>query len=135
MKIQLKWSVADDRHRLLVFLGSVDLHLPCHRLPLVKAMMALVLQPTLADYTTEELERHIEAVRARRIVAVMEYVAGQQLKLDTEKDKAHRKLKGHYEMLAKELERCDRAIYALDERVAAIEMLRQEIGLMDTYGE
>ncbi len=97
-------------------------------------MMALVLQPTLADYTTQELEQHIEMVRARRIVAVMEYVAGQQLKLETEKDKIHRKLKGHYEMLEKELERCDRAIYALDQRVAAIEMLRQEAGLMETYG-
>lgn len=96
--------------------------------------MALVLQRTLADYTTEELERHIEAVRARRIVAVMEYVAGQKLKLDAEHDKVHRKLKAHYEMLGKELERCDRVIYALDQRVAAIEMLRQEVGLMKTYG-
>jgi chaperonin cofactor prefoldin len=97
--------------------------------------MALVLQPTLAEMTTEELERRIEAVRARRIVAVMEYVAGQQLKLETEKDKVHRKLKAHYEMLAKELDRCDRAIYSLDQRVAAIEMLRQEAGLMERYGK
>ena len=97
--------------------------------------MALVLQRTLADYTTEELERHIETVRARRIVAVMEYVAGQQLKLETEIDKIHRKLKGQYEMLGKELERCDRVIYALDQRVAAIEMLRQEAGLMEQYGK
>jgi hypothetical protein len=97
--------------------------------------MALVLQRTLADYTTEELERHIETVRARRIVAVMEYVAGQQLKLETEKDKAHRKLKAHYEMLGKELERCDRVIFALENRVAAIEMLRQEAGLMEQYGK
>lgn len=97
--------------------------------------MALVLQRTLADYTTEELERHIETVRARRIVAVMEYVAGQELKLEAERDKVHRKLKAHYEMLGKELERCDRVIYALDQRVAAIEMLRQEAGLMKTYGK
>lgn len=97
--------------------------------------MALVLQRTLAEYTTEELERHIETVRARRIVAVMEYVAGQQLKLEYEIDKVHRKLKAHYEMLGKELERCDRAIYALDQRVAAIEMLRQEAGLIETYGK
>jgi hypothetical protein len=95
--------------------------------------MALVLQRTLADYSTKELEQHIEAVRARRIVAVMEYVAGQTLKLEAEQDKIHRKLKAHYEMLGKELERCDRVIYALDQRVAAIEMLRQEAGLMETY--
>lgn len=96
-------------------------------------MTQLVLQRTLADYSTKELEQHIEAVRARRIVAVMEYVAGQQLKLEAEVDKIHRKLKAHYEMLGKELERCDRVLYALEQRVAAIEMLRQEAGLMETY--
>lgn len=96
-------------------------------------MTQLVLQRTLADYSTKELEQHIEAVRARRIVAVMEYVAGQQLKLEAEVDKIHRKLKAHYEMLGKELERCDRVLYALEQRVAAIEMLRQEAGLIETY--
>lgn len=96
-------------------------------------MTQLVLQRTLADYSTKELEQHIEAVRARRIVAVMEYVAGQQLKLEAEVDKVHRKLKAHYEMLGKELERCDRVLYALEQRVAAIEMLRQEAGLIETY--
>ena len=95
--------------------------------------MALVLQPTLADMSTEELERRLEHARARRIVAALEYQAGQELKLETERDKVHRKLKGHYEMLGKELERCDRAIFALENRVAAIEMLRQEAGLMEDY--
>lgn len=96
--------------------------------------MALVLQPTIAELTTEELERRIESVRARRMVAAMEYAAGQQLKLETERDKVHRRLKAHYEMLAKELDRCDRAIFALENRVAAIEMLRQEAGLLEDYG-
>jgi hypothetical protein len=96
-------------------------------------MMALVLQPELANMTTEELERHIEVVRARRIVAALEYVAGQELKLETERDKVHRKLKQHYEMLNKELERADRVIFALEQRVAAIELLRQEAGLMEDY--
>jgi hypothetical protein len=81
--------------------------------------------------TTEELERRLERIRARRIVVAMEYVAGQNLKLEVEKDKNERKLKGHYEMLAKELDRCDRAIYACEQRVAAIELLRQEIGLLE----
>jgi hypothetical protein len=95
--------------------------------------MALVLQPTLEHLTTEELEQHIEVVRARRIVAAMEYVAGQELKLETERDKLHRKLKQHYEMLGKELERADRVIFSLEQRVAAIELLRQEAGLIDDY--
>jgi hypothetical protein len=96
-------------------------------------MTSLVLQPTLEEMTTEELEQRIQAARARRIVAAMEYVAGQELKLEAEKDKVHRKLKGQYEMLGKELERCDRCLYALENRVAAIEMLRQEAGLLESY--
>ena len=35
-------------------------------------------------------------------------------------------------MLEKEPERRDRAIFALENRIAAIEMLRQEVGLMET---
>lgn len=93
----------------------------------------LVLQPTLEEMTTEELEARIDAVRARRIVCAMEYVAGQHLKLEEEKDKAHRKLKAHYEMLAKELARSESAIYKCEERVAQIEQLRQEIGLLEEY--
>lgn len=83
--------------------------------------------------TTEELEKHIETARARRIVAAVEYAVGQELKLEHEIDKVHRKLKAQYEMLGKELERCDRAIFALENRVAAIEMLRQEAGLLESY--
>jgi precorrin-3B methylase len=97
--------------------------------------VALVLQPTLEEMTTEELEMRLQTIRARRVVAAMEYVAGQNLKLEAEKDKLHRKLKSHYEMLGKELDRCDRAIYALENRVAAIEMLRQEVGLMEDYSK
>lgn len=91
--------------------------------------MKLVLQPEISELTTEELERRIEAVRARRIVCALEYVAGEQMRLEAEADKAQRKLKAHYEMLAKELDRCDRAINACEQRVVQIEMLRQEIGV------
>jgi|SoiMethySBSTD1v2_1073268.scaffolds.fasta_scaffold19980_7 hypothetical protein len=87
----------------------------------------LVLQPTVAEMTTEELERHIEYVRARRIVVAMEYIEGQKLKVEHEVDKAKRKLKAHYEMLEKELDRLDRAIFTCEARVRAIEQLRQEI--------
>jgi hypothetical protein len=94
---------------------------------------SLILQPTIADMTTEELERRIEQVRARRIVCAMEYVAGQNLKLEIEQDKMQRKLKGHYEMLAKELDACERAVYRCEERVVQIEQLRQELGLLEEY--
>ena len=91
--------------------------------------MKLVLQPTIGEMTTEELERRIEAVRARRIVCALEYVASAQMKLEEEADKARRKLKAHYEMLEKELDRCDRAILACERRVEQIEQLRQEIDI------
>lgn len=95
--------------------------------------MSLVLQPTLADMTTEELEQRIEQARARRIIAAMEYVAGQELKLENEQDKVRRKLLQHYTMLEKELERMERCLIALDQRVQTIEMLRQEAGLLESY--
>lgn len=93
----------------------------------------LVLQPELKDIPLEELEQRLEAIRARRIMAAMEYVAGQNLKLEIEKDKLHRKLKAQYEMLAKELERCERAIYVCEERVAGIIMLKDEAGVLEDY--
>jgi len=93
----------------------------------------LVLQPTIAEMTTEELERRIEGVRARRIVCAVEYMTSQHLKLEADKDKAQRKLKQYYEMLEKELIRSEMAVYRCEERVAQIEQLRQEIGLMEEY--
>ena len=100
---------------------------------LCESHMNLVLQPEISEMTTEELERRIEAVRARRIVCAIEYAEGQELKLEVEIDKAHRKLRGHYEMLEKELVRCEQAIHRCEERVAQIEQLRQEIGLLEDY--
>jgi hypothetical protein len=95
--------------------------------------MPLVLQRTIEEMSSEELEQRLEMIRARRIVAAMEYAAGQDLKLEYEVDKVRRKLKAHYEMLGKELDRCDRAIFALENRVAAIEQLKQEAGLLEDY--
>ncbi|SRR5258705_13104619 len=96
-------------------------------------MATLVLQPTLEEMTVEELEAHIEGVRARRIVCAMEFVAGESLKLENERDKARRKLQEHYLMLAKELDRCERAIYRCEERVVSIQQLKDEIGVIDDY--
>ena len=94
----------------------------------------LVLQPTIAEMTTEQLEAHLEYVRARRIVAAMEYIEGRHLKYDALADKVRRKLSGQYEMLEKELERLDRALDITERRVEAIEVLRQEYGLLTEYG-
>ena len=87
----------------------------------------LVLQPTVSEMSTEQLEQHIEYVRARRMVVAMEYIQNQNMKAEAEADKARRKLIAHYEMLEKELNRLDRALYACEQRVGAIALLRQEV--------
>jgi hypothetical protein len=88
----------------------------------------LVLQKTVAEMSTLELEAHVEYVRARRMVVAMEYVLNQHMKQEAAADKARRKLIAQYEMLEKELNRLDRALYACEQRVAGIELLRQEMG-------
>ena len=98
---------------------------------MAKGNGSLVLQPEITEIPIPELEERIAAIRDRRIISAIEYVACQNLKLEIEKDKVHRKLKAQYEMLAKELDRCERAIYACEERVAAITMLKDEAGLME----
>jgi len=95
--------------------------------------VALVLQPTLDDMTEEQLEQRIEQVRARRIVAAMEFIEGEQLKHEALLDKTERKLMAQYEMLGKELDRLDRAIEVCEARVRAIVILRQEVGLIEDY--
>ena len=86
----------------------------------------LILQPTVAEMSTDELEQHIEYVRARRMVVAMEYIMNQNLKAEAVADKARRKLIAHYEMLEKELNRLDRALDVCEQRVGAIALLRQE---------
>jgi hypothetical protein len=91
----------------------------------------LVLQPEIDEIPIPELESRIAAIRERRIVAAIEYAASKSMQLEIDKDMVHRKLKAQYEMLGKELERCERAIYACDERLVKITMLKDEAGLLE----
>jgi hypothetical protein len=61
----------------------------------------------------------------------MEYAASKSMQLEMDKDMVHRKLKAQYEMLGKELERGERVIYALEERLYKITQLKDEAGLLE----
>lgn len=93
----------------------------------------LVLQPELSQLSIPELEDRIAAIRERRIVAAIEYAAGQKMQLEIDKDQVHRKLKAQYEMLGKELERGERLLFALEERLVKITILKDEAGLLEEY--
>lgn len=92
--------------------------------------MPLVLQPSLDEHSRQEIEDHVAAVQARRMVAAIEYHKGITDKIDAESDKIFRKLKQQYEMLGKELERLDKADEAIQKRMQAIAILQQEAGVL-----
>lgn len=93
--------------------------------------MGLVLQPELREKTREEIEAHLDVVRARRMVAAIEYQAGRDAKLAHESDKMQRKVKGAYEMLGKELSALDRALWRVEQRLIQVEGFRQELGVIE----
>jgi len=92
--------------------------------------MPLVLVPALPDLTREQLEAHIEQVRARRMVAAVEYTAGKNAKLTHESEKIQRQVKDQYTLLGKEIERLDKALERVESRMITIETMNQEIGII-----
>lgn len=95
--------------------------------------MSLVLQPWLGEMTRAQIEAHLQAVRARRMVAAMEYQQAQNAKLAHEQDKVQRKIKGQVTMLEKEILRLDRALDAVEKRLVSLATLDQEYGLMTDH--
>lgn len=92
--------------------------------------MPLTLYPSIDSLTREELEAHITAKRARRLRAAIEYHEGRNAKLSHESDKIQRKMKQQYDMLAKEIAIFDKASDKIDKRLATIEALKAELGLV-----
>lgn len=92
--------------------------------------MPLVLAPSYDDHTREQIENHLEAVRARRMVAAIEYHQGEQMKLTHESDKIQNKIAKQYEMLGKEIARLESAEQKVLDRLTTLETLRQELGLI-----
>jgi hypothetical protein len=93
----------------------------------------LVLQPTIDDLTRQELEDHIEVVRAKRVVAALEYHAGQRAKLEYELEVVQKKVQRAYEQLGKKIERLDRALEVVEEQMRKCEELKTEMGFILDY--
>jgi uncharacterized protein involved in exopolysaccharide biosynthesis len=72
----------------------------------------------------------VEQVRARRMVAAIEYHEGVKQKLEYEAEKVRKKMLGQYEMLRKEIDRLDRALENVEKRLTTIGILQQEIGVV-----
>ena len=93
--------------------------------------MPLQMVPDLAALSREQVEAHLEQVRARRMVAALHYHEGKNAKYAMESDKIKRKMRGQNEMLGKELSSLDKAIERVEKRLAAITTLDTELGLVN----
>lgn len=94
-----------------------------------KRAPALVLYPSIDALTREQLEQHLETVRAKRMVAAIEYTQGQNAKLERAATVIERRLRAQYDMLAKEIGAVDKACEKMDKRLNTIEALKSELGL------
>lgn len=94
-------------------------------------MPELVLQPAFDDKTREEIEAHLELVRARRMVAALAYEEARRLKLDHETEQMKRRLENKVKRLEGALNRLDKALEAVEKYVVEVETFYQEIGLSE----
>jgi len=76
------------------------------------------------------LEARIELIRARRMSLAFDYHASQKIDVEQQADKTVRKFKEQGDMLGKELQRLDRALDAVENRVAKMSELQAEHGLL-----
>lgn len=92
--------------------------------------MPLKLYPELSDLTRQEIEQHLDQVRARRTLAALEYVAGQNLKLNYEAERVQKKIQMAYERLGKAIQKLDAADEQVQKHLIDIEELKQEFGFV-----
>lgn len=97
--------------------------------------MPLVLAPSFDDHTREQIELHIAAVQARRMSAAVTYHTGKDAKLAHESDKIQAKIARQYEMLGKELEQMDKVIEKVENRLAGLTHLQNELGMVQEMRE
>lgn len=92
--------------------------------------MPLVLSPSFDDNTREQIEAHIADVQSKRMLATMEYHAGKHAKLSHESDKIQARVARQYELLGKELNVLEKAENKVIDRLAGLEHLKNELGLI-----
>ena len=91
--------------------------------------MPLILAPSFDDHTREEVEAHLEVVRARRIAAALEYTQSRLIRLEEEDNALGNRLMRNYEQLGKALTRLDREIEKIELYLRNCEMLKSEMDL------
>jgi hypothetical protein len=97
--------------------------------------MPLELAPCFDDATREQIEQHVAQVQARRMVAAIEYHTGKDAKLSHESDKLEKRLQHKYEMLGKEILALEKAEGKVLDRLAELEHLKNELGLVNDMRE
>lgn len=91
-------------------------------------MPKLTLVPDIREQTREEIEAYLEHVRAKRMVAAVEFYTNKNEKIGHEADKVGRQMLRQKEMLGKELQRLDSALAKVEYRMQTIEAMQQTIG-------
>jgi hypothetical protein len=95
-------------------------------------MPKLVLMPTLDNLSRDEVEAYIETVRAKRMVATLEFFQTKNRKVELKQSKIGQRIQGKLDMLEKEIDRLEAAENKVSARLAEIEQLKHEF---DTTGE
>lgn len=95
-------------------------------------MPKLVLMPTLDDLSRDEVEAYIETVRAKRMVATLEFFQTKNRKVELRQSKIGQRIQGKLDMLEKEIDKLEVAENKVSTRLAEIEQLKHEF---DATGE
>jgi len=95
-------------------------------------MPKLVLMPTLDDLSRDEVEAYIETVRAKRMVATLEFFQTKNRKVELRQSKIGQRIQGKLDMLEKEIDKLEAAENKVSTRLAEIEQLKHEF---DATGE
>jgi uncharacterized small protein (DUF1192 family) len=90
--------------------------------------MPLILQPTFNELTRQEVEAHLQTVRARRMIAAMELVDKSNARLGRVSEVLSRRIDQQRGMLEKEIGRLDAALQKVENRLAALTELFGEQG-------
>jgi chaperonin cofactor prefoldin len=92
--------------------------------------MPLVLSPSFDEQTRDQIELHIADVQCRRLSAAIVYHQGANAKLNFESDKLRSRIAKQYELLKKELDVLEKAERKVQDRLANMQHLSNELGLV-----
>lgn len=95
----------------------------------------LILAPSFDEHTREQIEQHLDQVRNRRMVAAIQYHSGQTSKLSHESAKVQARRDQKYVMLLKEIGQLDNILEKVENRLAEVEHLDNELGLVNDLRE